>query len=210
MISDANRLELYNGALLRLGSRRLASLTENREPRRVMDDVWGGNDAVVIYALSRGEWNFALRTVLVDYTPSVTPAFGFLRAFEKPVDCVRIAGISADEYMRTPLTNAQYLDEAGYWFADIDVLYARFVSSGDTYGLDVSRWPQAFRNYLELYMAWRASERLTNSTSQRDRLQRDAMMALKETRSGDAMAEGVKFMPRGGWSGSRGNARSER
>ena len=36
-ITNSDRLDVYNGALRRLGSRRLASLTENREPRRVLD-----------------------------------------------------------------------------------------------------------------------------------------------------------------------------
>ena len=34
------RLQLYNSALLLLGERNLASLSENREPRRLLDHVW--------------------------------------------------------------------------------------------------------------------------------------------------------------------------
>ena len=49
-ITNSDRLDVYNGALRRLGSRRLASLTENREPRRVLDDIWN-NGALVNYAL---------------------------------------------------------------------------------------------------------------------------------------------------------------
>ena len=34
-----DQLSLYNNALTVLGERKIASLTENREPRRVLDDV---------------------------------------------------------------------------------------------------------------------------------------------------------------------------
>ena len=97
------------------------------------------------------------------------------------------------------------MDEATYWFADIDVLYVRYVSSGDDYGMNSAAWPESFQTYLAFRLAWLGCERITNSTAKKDRLERDMMVALKETRSVDAMAEGVKFLPRGGWSRSRGS-----
>ena len=204
-VSSDTKLSIYNAALRALGSRELATLSENREPRRVLDGIWGSSNNVVKYALSRGEWNFGLRTAEVDYTPSIEPGFGFSRAFDKPDDFARLAGLSADEYMRRPLTNTEYVDEATYWFADIDVLYVRYVSSGDDYGMNSAAWPESFQNYLAFRLAWLGCERITNSTAKKDRLERDMMVALKETRSVDAMAEGVKFLPRGGWSRSRGS-----
>jgi hypothetical protein len=46
---SASKLKLYNDALGILGERRLASLTENREPRRVLDEVWDAGKGVVNY-----------------------------------------------------------------------------------------------------------------------------------------------------------------
>lgn len=203
-ITDATKLAVYNGALLRLGSRKLASLAENREPRRVMDDIWGPSSNIVLSALERGEWNFAIRTVEGVYSTSVEPPFGFSRAFDKPDDFRRLAALSADPYFRAPLTNGQYIDEAGYWFSDFDVIYVRYVSDHSDYGFNGSLWTESFKEYLECKMAWEACERITNATSKRDRIERDMMNALKAAKSNDAMAEGVKFPPRGSWLRARG------
>lgn len=202
-IQDATKLALYNGALRRLGSRNLASLTENREPRRVLDDIWGDDDNVVDYALARGEWNFAIRTVQAEYSELVTPPFGLRRAFDKPADLMRVASIAPDEYFRTLLTDLQYKDEAGFWFTDYDVIYVRYVSNADTYGYNDLLWTETFKDYIECRLAYEGCERITNSTSKRDRQERDMGIALMTAKSQDTMNEGVKFAPPGAWVMSR-------
>lgn len=208
-ITNTDRLDVYNGALRRLGSRRLASLTENREPRRVLDGIWN-NGALVNYALERGEWNFALRSVQGAYNASITPGFGFRRAFDKPDDFRRLAGLSADEYFRRPLTAEEYTDEGGYWLSDNDTLYIRYVSSHDNYGYDSSRWTESFRYYLETCMALEACERITNSDTKMQLIERDQRKYLTQAKSTDAMQEGVKFRPAGAWASSRGGGRLDR
>lgn len=205
-VSSDVKLSIYNGALRRLGSRRLASLTENRKPRRVLDDVWGA-DAAVKLALEKGEWNFAIRTVKMDYSTSVVPEFGYKRVFSKPADFCRLATLSTSEYFTNVLVDTDYKDEAGYWLTDNDVLYARFVSSGDDFGMDSSKWTESFKEFLEAYLAWDACEAITNSTSKRDRQERDMMKALSSAKSADGMSEGVKFLRRGSWSTARSGNR---
>ena len=158
---------------------------------------------IVKLALERGEWNFAIRAVAGIFSESVTPTFGFSRAYDKPIDMARLAALCPDEYFRVPLTNDQYVDEAGYWFADCGTLYIRYVSNDTSYGLNSTRWTEAFRDYLECDLAWGACERITNSGDKRDRMARDRMAALKVAKSHDAMQEGVKFPPRGSWVKSR-------
>lgn len=202
-ISDADKLAIYNGALRRLGSRRLASLAENREPRRVLDDIWGAGDKIARDVLELGDWNFAIKSVEGVYSPSVEPPFGHTRAFNKPDDFRRLSALSADPYFRLSLTASEYSDEAGYWFTDHDVIYIRYVSDDTDYGRDSSKWTGAFTDYLEAKMAWEACERITNSTSKRDRLERDMAMALKTAKSHDAMNEGVKFPQPTSWQTAR-------
>lgn len=204
-ISNTDKLNIYNGALRRLGSRRLASLTENREPRRVLDDIWN-NGQLVDYALERGEWNFAVRSVQGAYNSGVEPEFGFRRAFDKPDDFRRLAALSADEYFRTPLTAEQYTDEGGYWLSDHEMLYIRYVSSHENYGYDSSRWTESFRNYLECVMAYEGCERITNSAEKEGRVEKAMRRYLSEAKSTDAMQEGVKFRPVGAWVSSRGTS----
>ena len=129
------RLKLYNEALITfLGERALGSLAENREPRRVLDAVW--DNGAIDYCLEQGLWNFATRAQQITYSPSVEPPFGYRYAFTKPDDYVRTAAVCSDERFNCPLT--QYADEGGFWFADLDTLYVKYVSDDDQYGYDLS------------------------------------------------------------------------
>ena len=143
------RLDLYNAALLICGERFLADLTENREPRRLLDHVWNtnGND----YCLEQSQWHFAMRTVMIDYEPSIQPAFGYKRAFTKPTDWMQTSAVCSDEFFRTPLLG--YSDETGYWYADIYPIYVKYVSNDIGFGGDLSRWPQTFVDYVACYYA---------------------------------------------------------
>jgi hypothetical protein len=51
-------------------------------------------------------------------------------AFAKPTDWVDTSAVCQDEYFRVPLL--QYADEVGYWFADLDEIYVKYVSDGAT------------------------------------------------------------------------------
>ena len=73
----ATQLDVYNQALLALKESMLASLTEERESRRVLDALWVDVRQKMIEA---GFWKFAVRAVSITQDTSITPAFG-LRAF---------------------------------------------------------------------------------------------------------------------------------
>lgn len=195
-----SKLTVFNGCLREIGERKLSSLTENREPRRVLDSVWD-ND-FIRQCLSEGLWNFAMRTVELTYSPSVSPDFGYSRAFDKPEDWVRTASLSADERFATPLL--QYNDEAGYWFADLDTIYVRYVSDDDEYGSDLSLWSPKFTLFVETELAARAAKRITGSDSDAARIEKLARDRLRQARSVDAMDEPTKFAPTGSWVSARG------
>lgn len=206
------RLLLYNAAMLDIGERQLSSLTENREPRRVLDIVW--DTGAVDFVLEQGLWNFAMRTVEIEYAPSITPAFGYARGFDKPTDWVRTAALCSDESFNVPLT--QFVDEAGYWFAHLDALYVKYVSNDASYGADLSLWPQSFVKYAAAYLAHAAALRLTQSEEKVKKIERQMQRALIDARSKDAMNEPTMFLPRGSWlrarrgggGGDRGNSGS--
>ena len=157
-MAGTTRLKLYNGALLLCGERFLASLTEDREPRRLLDNVWDGSG--VRYCLEQGEWQFAMRTQKIDYDPSTEPPFGYLRAFNKPTDWVATHAVCSDEYFRMPLL--RYSDEVTCWFSDLDSIYVKFVSDDDDYGNDMAKWPQSFCDYTEAYFASKIILKLTS------------------------------------------------
>ena len=57
----ATKLTLFREAIRLLGERKLDSLTESFEPRRVMDDIYDGGG--VRSCLEMGQWKFATRSV---------------------------------------------------------------------------------------------------------------------------------------------------
>lgn len=196
----ATQLLLYNRALRILKERRLSSLTENQESRRLLDQVW--DEGGVRYCLSQGSWNHAMRTVQVEYTADVEPPFGFIRAFVKPDDWVRTSAFCSDPYFRNPMTNA-YADEQGYWFADIDTVYVKYVSDDASYGLDLTQWTEGFFRYAATYFAYEIQPSLTSSASAEKVTEEKLRKALSDAKAEDGQNEPTRTPPLGNWARAR-------
>lgn len=195
-----SKLSLYNGSLRELGERKIASLSENCERRRVLDSIWD-NDAIKT-CLAAGQWNFATNSIELSYSPSVSPDFGYQYAFDKPANHVRTVAVCEDEYFKAPLLH--YEDEGAYWYADLDTLYIKYVDSGTSFGADYSKWPANFTRYVECWLAARAALPITQNKSTRDDCERLAEVWLVKAKSTDAMEEATKFLPQGSWTRARG------
>jgi hypothetical protein len=206
-VLETNRFALYNGALLELGERRLADITDETESRRALDDAWEGGDFLKLI-LQQGYWNFAMRTVELAPDETATPLFGMQYAFAKPEDWVRTAGLSGDDRLSVPLND--YVDEQGFWFADLEPIYVRYVSMDADYGGDFSLWPPSFTRWAQVYLASRVARRLTGSADVAVELFQLQNRLLTEARSHDAMNEATQFLPSGSWSSSRRGRTGER
>lgn len=192
------KLKLYNGALLLIGARSIASLSVNEEARRALDEVY--DDGGVRYCLEQGQWRFAMRTALLTYDTGFTASFGYQRAFEKPSDWVATSAVCSDEYFKAPLLS--YTDEAGYWYADLDEIYVKYVSDDANYGLNLSLWPYSFTEYVKAYFASRICNRVTSNEKMVSALlsSRGLLETAKDiAKNRDAMAEPTKMPPRGSW-----------
>ena len=193
------RLALYNGALVSfLGAKPLDDLTDDRAERYALDDVWdrGAERAV----LQMGQWNFAARSARLEYESSITPTYGYRYAFEKPSDFVRTIAVCSDEYYRYPLR--EYTDEIGYWWCDLTELYVRFVSDGNTYGGDLSAWPEDFATMAQAYLALRVCKAVS-AADKYDSLREEHKSLLSTARSTDAMEQPSPRQPQGSWSRAR-------
>lgn len=195
----ATRLIIYNGALRELGERSLASLSEDREPRRILDEVW--NDGLVDHCLGVGQWRFATRSVELEASAGVKPSFGYANAFVKPTDHIRTTGLCNDEYFNSPLLHYSY--EAGYYYADIDPIYLRYVSNNADYGGNLADWPANFSKYVELYAASLIVTRLTGAKVDAATIAKSLRKRLLEATSTDAMESPTQFPPAGSWVSSR-------
>lgn len=196
-------LSHYNGALRLLGERRLSTLTDDREARYLLDDAYGdgSTEGAVKHCLEVGQWTFATRSVMIDYSPSITPSFGYNYAFDQPSDMVDVCGIWSDERMTTPLL--QYRDERHYWYADLQTIYVAYVSNDANYGADRSLWPDTFSKLIEAYLAREIVTNLTQGDSKTQMVATVWKEALTLARSGDAMRKPTAMLPVGGWLTSR-------
>lgn len=197
------QLSLYNGALRILKERKLASLSENREPRRLLDDVWGDGqtEGAVKYCLQMGQWTFASRTVQLDYSPSVEPPFGYRYAFDQPEDMVRVCGIWSDEYLTAPVL--RYIDERHFWCTDWATIFVTYVSNDLEYGADLSLWPESFAKIVEAYLAKEIAGNLTQGETRIAIANKAWEEAEIKAKSLDAMNKPTAFPPPGSWVQSR-------
>jgi len=195
-----DQLSIYNGALTVVGERKLASLTENREPRHKLDEVW--DNELYDRVLHMGLWNFAARSVELTASPSVTPSFGYQFAFDKPSDdFIRTMQVCYDEYFNRPIT--QYSDEGKWIFTDTEIIYYQYVSSDEEFGTDLSLWPPNFTEMVEHYMAYKAGPKMIGLDVNERTLEAKWERELLKAKSSDAMESPARFPPQGGWARSR-------
>ena len=190
----------------------LASLSENREPRRLLDQVWDSNG--VRYCLEQGQWQFAMRTQQIDYDPSTEPPFGYRRAFNKPSDWVLTSAFCSDEFFRQPLL--AYADELAFWYADLDTIYVKFVSDDENYGSDLAKWPATFCDYAAAYFASKIIGKLGGDKDlitflmgpPGDMDGGELGRRLKIAKSRAAMTQPAQFAAQGGWTSARQGRRT--
>lgn len=189
----ASRLSIYKSALRYLGNAAsLSSLTEASPPRLALDDVW---QEAGEYMLAKGLWNFAIRTTQLSEDEDVEPLFGYQYAFSKPDDWVRTAGISTDPTFQDGFED--FADEAGYWYADSDTLYIRYISNDDAYGWNVGAWREPFAQAFACYLAFQCGLPLSSDKSNRNDLFNLFKSLLTEAKTLDAVDEKVARSPAG-------------
>ena len=192
------KVQLYNGAL-RLCGEGKTTLTEQREPRRLLDDVW--DEDAIKHCLEQGQWQFATRSVELAASSTVSPDFGYRYAFEKPDDYIRKVDIAVDEYFQSEFT--QWRDEANYIFADLSTIYLSYVSDDGAYGRDLSLWPMSFTKYVQAYMAFEVAPRLTGVKTDMEKLERIMKDRLQDAQNKDGVGRPTQFKPQGSWNAAR-------
>ena len=209
----ATRLQLYNAALLLCGERQIASLTEDRESRRLLDEVYNSNG--VNYCLERGQWWFAMRAVRIDYDSTQSMDFGYQYAFNVPTDWVATSAVCQDEYFNVPLIH--HAAEPDFWFASITPIYVKYVSNDTAYGNDLARWPATFMDYVAAYFASRIITKLAGTKAE----QREMLFGstgnngylaqtLHIAKNSAAKTQPTKVLAQGRWTTARTGRRRAR
>jgi hypothetical protein len=169
----ATKLGIYNLALSNLGEEEISSLSEPREPRRVLDRYY---DSVVAYCLEQAIWNFALR--ITSKTSVGAGSLGFTYSFDRPTDFVRLfqAGPNATFY---PQYVTDFAQVGSQFHADTTPLWLHYVSNDDSDGGgNLTIWPETFAHYVACLLSARAAPRVTGSPDP-DKLYAEAERALE-------------------------------
>lgn len=190
------QLQLYNLALLHVTDRNLSTTTDAVSARYALDDAYAG---AIDRCLSQGYWNFAMRQS--EETDDAEVTIGYKYQFTKPTDCVRLYNLYADSSLATPLL--RYEDKAGKWYAEIDTLYAVYVSNHATLGGGLlSAWPQLFTDYAAVCLARMIANRIGAGALLGTLIELEKR-ALRKALAVDGMDEPVRFPPTGGWASAR-------
>ncbi len=195
----AERLTSYNNALRMLGEQKLASLDEDREPRRHLDDAWDDN---VQFCLEQGDWNFATRSVCLNESSAVDAAWEGVSAHRKPDDWVRTISLGYYEFGDVA---ADVRDQGGFWICRKGPLYARYVSDGAQYGRSLGDWPQTFTTYVETRLALLIAERIRPGNERTQTLFEMTKRALYDAQNRNATDQGARTIPLGRLARARGS-----
>lgn len=195
----STQLQHYNAALLILGEIKILNLSEDRNAKNVLDDIWNNN--LIDKVLVQGSWNFAIDTSMFSYETGLEPQFGHRYVFEKPTDFVKTAAISGNSALSPPLMS--YRDEAGFWYADTPSIYVSYVSNHADFGGTPENWPEPFNEYVDAYLAFKSCMAITSSKSKTLDAKKLAKEMLMDARGKDAISEAPKFFPQGTFVSSR-------
>jgi hypothetical protein len=190
----ADKLQIFKGALRLIGNNAgLSSLTEVSAARNALEDAWTPAGE---YLLSKGLWNFAMRSVELSFDEDIDPLFGYDYAFSKPEDWVRTAAIS-DRPDDESHGFEDFADETDFWFADVDTLYVRYVSNDEDYGWNVGGWRAPFAKAMEAYLAFECGLPISSDKGNRNDIFSLYKSRLQDAKGLDAVDERVKRSPPG-------------
>jgi hypothetical protein len=168
---------IVNAALAELGStKRIQSIDEGYG---VANDALALWDTCMRTLLSEHPWNWAIGRALLN--PTTAPEFGYARAFTLPPDNLRWLPASSDD--------ADWFDareEGGLLLTDAETANVRYVSAER--GGRVAVWPPYFVRAMELAMAERLAEPVTQDESIKDRMEAKASDALRKAKRRDGIA----------------------
>ena len=149
-----DKLGIYNDALLLIGQRKLASITEARESRYLLDSAW--DLGAVDYCLEIVKPVFS--RITVNLNSSVTSSNHDLdNVFQLPNDWVSTIDVYSDSRLDQPIN--RYINEDKTIACEYSSIYVRYVSN--TNGTGYAQWSPAFTRVVTAYLAREIALRLS-------------------------------------------------
>ncbi len=138
---------LYNDALRLIGQRKLTGLTEDREPRYILDDAYNSGEAVK-YCLEIVKPLFASKTAKLA-SGAVSTVHDLDSVHTLPSDFITVMGVYSDSKLDQPIS--RYLIEGNTIACEYEIVYLRYAS--DDAVTTFTYWTQSFANVVAAYLA---------------------------------------------------------
>lgn len=152
------KLSLYNDALRIVGAERLASLTEGREARFKLDEIY--DLGAVDYCLKLGQPDFSRRVVLLD-NPTTVTNHALNQKYALPADFLSLLidnegnqAVFRDANLDQPIS--RFLREGAFLSCNESVVYIRYIANID----EVTEWSPEFVRMFTAYLAKELANRI--------------------------------------------------
>jgi len=149
-----DQLSLYNNALTIIGQRALTSLTEDREPRYLLDNAY--NFGAIAYCLEVVKPTFARKTALLN---SVTPSsdHGLDNVYTLPTDYISIVKVYSDSKLDQEIS--RYILDGNTLSCEYPTIYLRYISNDPVSSF--TNWTESFSRVVSSYLAREVSVKLS-------------------------------------------------
>lgn len=163
-------------------------LTQNYEP-------------IARQVLSGYPWNFAMKREQLAVSDSYAGDLGARTyAYKKPANCLFVALVN-DTGDTRDTGRDNYDDEDGVIKADMSPLWLWYVDG--SYLTREGSWPELFAYAVAVRLAWICAPTSTKKETTKDRLMKDAKVALQKAKTWDAQQKPRRENPIGDWARSR-------
>ena len=148
-----DKLSLYNNSLTLIGQRTLTGLTEDREPRYLLDAAYD-LDAIA-YCLEIVQPVFSRKTIKLN---SVTPSaqHDLDNVYTLPDDYISTFKVYSDSKLDQPI--ARYIIEGNTLSCEYETIYLRYISTDSVSSFD--NWSPSFSHVVSAYLAKEVSVKL--------------------------------------------------
>ena len=148
-----DKLGIYNNALQLIGERKLASISENREPRRLLDSAY--DFGAVNYCIEIVKPSFSRKTIKLT-SSNVSANHDLDNVFDLPADWITTVDVYSDSRLDQPIS--RYINEDRTIACEYSTIYVRYSSSDNSE--DYSKWSPSFLHVVSTYLAREISTRL--------------------------------------------------
>lgn len=140
----ATQLQIYNDAAILLGQTKLASLTEDRELRYQLDDVY--NLGAADYCLQLVKPRTSTTTVKLN-TPTTSAEHDLDSVHTLPADFIELVGVYSDSKLDQPIS--RYIIDGNTLACEFGTIYLRYTSNS----FAISTWSPVFVRVVSAYLA---------------------------------------------------------